>query len=179
MFVEAFIKRPVFSTVCALVILLVGGVLIPNLPVAQYPDIAPPQVSVNAIYAGASADVVESTVTNLLERQINGIEGVRYISSSSSNSGLSSINITFEPGRDIDLAAVDVQNQLSVAQAQLPESVQRTGVTVTKQSSGFLMAIGLFSEENQYTPLFLSNYADLYIVDALKRLEGVGDVQIF
>jgi hydrophobic/amphiphilic exporter-1 (mainly G- bacteria), HAE1 family len=176
---ELFIKRPVVATVCAFIILLLGAVVIPTLPIAQYPEIAPPQVSVTANYTGASADVVESSVTNILEREINGIEGVRYISSSSSNSGLSTINVTFEPGRDIDLAAVDVQNQLSAAQAQLPEPVQRTGVTVTKQSSGFLMAIGLFSDNNQYTPLFLSNYADLYIVDALRRLNGVGDVQVF
>ncbi|MBD0334076.1 MAG: efflux RND transporter permease subunit [Cyanobacteria bacterium Co-bin13] len=179
MFAELFIKRPVVATVCAFIILLLGAIVIPTLPIAQYPEIAPPQVSVTANYTGASADVVESSVTNLLEREINGIEGVRYISSSSSNSGLSTINVTFEPGRDIDLAAIDVQNQLSVAEAQLPEPVQRTGVTVTKQSSGFLLAIGLFSDSNQYTPLFLSNYADLYIVDALRRLNGVGDVQVF
>lgn len=176
---ELFIKRPVASTVCAVIILLLGAVVIPTLPIAQYPEIAPPQVSVTANYSGASADVVESTVTNILEREINGVEGVRYISSSSSNSGSSTINVTFEPGRDIDLAAVDVQNRLSVAEAQMPESVQRTGITVNKQSSGFLLAIGLFSEENQYSPLFLSNYADLYLVDALKRLEGVGEVQVF
>jgi HAE1 family hydrophobic/amphiphilic exporter-1 len=179
MVVQLFIKRPVVSTVCALIILLLGIVLIPTLPIAQYPEIAPPQVSVTANYIGASANVVESSVTNLLEREINGIEGVRYISSSSSNSGTSSINVTFAPGRDIDLAAVDVQNRISGAESQLPEAVQRTGVTVSKESSGFLMAIGLFSENNQYNPVFLSNYADLYLVDALRRLDGVGSVQVF
>lgn len=179
MVVQLFIKRPVVSTVCALIILLLGIVLIPTLPIAQYPEIAPPQVSVTANYIGASANVVESSVTNLLEREINGIEGVRYISSSSSNSGTSSINVTFAPGRDIDLATVDVQNRISGAESQLPESVQRTGVTVSKESSGFLMAIGLFSENNQYNPVFLSNYADLYLVDALRRLDGVGSVQVF
>lgn len=179
MFAELFIRRPVVSTVCAIIILLLGAVVIPTLPIAQYPEIAPPQVTVTANYTGASADVVESSVTNILEREINGVEGVRYISSSSSNSGTSTINVTFEPGRDIDLAAVDVQNRLSAVQAQLPESVQRTGVSVNKESSGFLLAMGLFAENDQYTPLFLSNYADLYIVDALKRLDGVGSVQVF
>jgi hydrophobic/amphiphilic exporter-1 (mainly G- bacteria), HAE1 family len=179
MFAELFIRRPVVSTVCAIIILLLGAVVIPTLPIAQYPEIAPPQVTVTANYTGASADVVESSVTNILEREVNGIEGVRYISSSSSNSGTSTINVTFEPGRDIDLAAVDVQNRLSAAQAQLPEAVQRTGVSVNKESSGFLLAMGLFAENDQYTPLFLSNYADLYIVDALKRLDGVGSVQVF
>lgn len=179
MFAELFIRRPVVSTVCAIIILLLGAVVIPTLPIAQYPEIAPPQVTVTANYTGASADVVESSVTNILEREVNGVEGVRYISSSSSNSGTSTINVTFEPGRDIDLAAVDVQNRLSAAQAQLPESVQRTGVSVNKESSGFLLAMGLFAENDQYTPLFLSNYADLYIVDALKRLDGVGSVQVF
>ncbi len=179
MFVELFIKRPVVSIVCAIIIILVGAVSIPNLPIAQYPEIAPPQVTVVANYTGASAEVVENAVTNVLEQEINGVEGVRYISSSSSNNGTSSINVTFDAGRDIDLAAVDVQNRVSIAQPQLPDVVQRTGVTVLKQSSGFLMAIGLYPENNQYTPAFLSNYADLYIVEALKRIRGVGDVQIF
>ena len=179
MFVELFIKRPVISIVCAIIITLLGAISIPNLPIAQYPEIAPPQVTVTANYTGASAEVVENTVTNILEQQINGVEGVRYISSSSSNSGTSLINVIFEPDRDIDLAAVDVQNRLSVAQAQLPDVVQRTGVSVRKQSGGFLMAIGLYPEDGQYTTSFLSNYADLYIGEALKRIRGVGDVQIF
>lgn len=179
MFVELFIKRPVVSIVCAIIVILVGAVSIPNLPIAQYPEIAPPQVTVTAIYTGASAEVVESTVTNILEQEINGVEGIRYITSSSSNSGTSSINVTFEAGRDIDLAAVDVQNRVSIAQPRLPEEVQRTGVQVLKESSGFLMAIGLYPENGSYTPSFLSNYADLYMVEALKRIRGVGNVQIF
>ncbi|MBE9191520.1 efflux RND transporter permease subunit [Gloeocapsopsis crepidinum LEGE 06123] len=179
MFVELFIKRPVVSIVCAIIIVLIGAASIPNLPIAQYPEIAPPQVTVTANYIGASAEVVENTVTNILEQAVNGAEGVRYISSSSSNNGNSSINLTFETGRNIDLAAVDVQNRVATVQPQLPESVQRTGVTVLKQSTGFLMAIGLYSENGQYTNTFLSNYADLYIVDALRRIQGVSEVQVF
>ncbi|AFZ29398.1 transporter, hydrophobe/amphiphile efflux-1 (HAE1) family [Gloeocapsa sp. PCC 7428] len=179
MFVELFIKRPVVSIVCAIIVVLLGAASIPNLPIAQYPEIAPPQVTVTANYIGASAEVVENTVTNILEQAVNGAEGVRYISSSSSNNGNSSINLTFETGRNIDLAAVDVQNRVATVQPQLPESVQRTGVRVLKQSTGFLMAIGLFSDNGQYTNTFLSNYADLYIVDALRRIQGVSDVQVF
>ncbi|OWY68965.1 hydrophobe/amphiphile efflux-1 family RND transporter [cyanobacterium TDX16] len=179
MFVDFFIKRPVFASVCTIIILLAGAISIPTLPAAQYPEISPPQVNVTANYTGASAEIVENTVTTVLEREINGVRGQKYISSSSNNDGSSSISVTFEPTRDQDLAAVDVQNRVSIAQAQLPEAVQRTGVTVTKRSSTLLLAIGLFSEQNKYDPILLSNYADIYLVDALKRIDGVGDIRIF
>ncbi|KAF3885325.1 MULTISPECIES: efflux RND transporter permease subunit [Nostocales] len=179
MFVDFFIKRPVFASVCTLIILLLGAISIPTLPIAQYPQISPPQVNVTANYTGASAEVVENTVTTVLEREINGVPGQRYISSSSSNSGSSSITVTFDPDRNQDIAAVDVQNRVSVAEAQLPDVVQQTGVTVTKRSSSLLLAFGLYPENNEYDTIFLSNYADLYLVDALKRVEGVGDVNIF
>jgi HAE1 family hydrophobic/amphiphilic exporter-1 len=179
MFVDFFIKRPVFSTVCALIILLVGVISIPLLPIARYPDISPTQVQVSANYSGASAEVVENTVTNVLEREINGVQGLRYITSSSSNDGSSSITITFDASRSPDLAAVDVQNRVAIAQPQLPDLVQRTGVRVTKQSSSILMGFGLYGEDSKYDPIFLSNYADRYLVDALKRVEGVGDVRVF
>ncbi|MBD2000677.1 efflux RND transporter permease subunit [Leptolyngbya sp. FACHB-541] len=179
MFVDFFIKRPVFATVCAIIILLAGAISIPTLPIAQYPEIAPPQVTVTSIYTGADAETVESSVTSILEREINGVQGLRYMSSSSSNTGTSTITVTFDSSRDIDIAAVDVQNRVSVAQPQLPESVQRTGVVVNKESSNFLLAIGVFTEDDRYDPLFLSNYTDLYLVDAIKRIRGVGNVQIF
>lgn len=179
MFSSFFIRRPVFSIVLALIILLIGVISIPTLPIAQYPNISPTQVTVASNYTGASAEIVESSVTNILEREINGVQGVRYVSSSSTNSGFSNITVTFDSSRDPDLAAVDIQNRASVALPQLPESVQRTGVQVTKENSNFLLAIGLFSENDEYDNLFLSNYADLYIVDAIKRLKGVGGVQIF
>ncbi|MBD1938640.1 efflux RND transporter permease subunit [Microcoleus sp. FACHB-68] len=179
MFADFFIKRPVFATVCALVIILLGAISIPTLPIARFPDISPTQINVTANYSGASAEVVENAVTNILERQINGVEGLRYLTSSSSNDGTSSITATFDPSRDKDIAAVDIQNRVSVAQPQLPDVVQRTGVRVTKQSSSLLLAIGLFTENNEYDNIFLSNYADLYLTDALKRVQGVGDVRIF
>lgn len=180
-----FIKRPVFATVCSLIVALLGIACIPTLPVAQYPDITPPQVSVTSNYIGANAEVVESTVTNILERELNGINGVRYIKSTSANDGSSNITLTFDLGRNQDIAAVEVQNKVSTVQSRLPGPVNQTGVQVTKANNNFLLAIGLYSEidqktgQNFYDNIYLSNYADLYIVDAIRRLKGVGGVQIF
>ena len=179
MFVNFFIKRPVFATVCALIMILVGAISIPTLPIAQFPDISPIQISVQANYLGADAETVEKTVTNILEREINGVEGLRYLTSSSSNSGTSVITATFDSSRNKDIAAVDIQNRVSLAEPQLPEAVLQTGVTVTKESSNILMAMSLYTTEDSYDDIFLSNYADLYIVDALRRINGVGNVVIF
>lgn len=181
---DFFIKRPVFATVCSIVITLLGIACIPTLPVAQYPEIAPPQVSVTSNYVGANAETVESTVTNILERELNGINGVKYIKSTSANDGTSSINLTFELGRNQDLAAVDVQNRVSTVQSRLPAPVIQTGVQVAKANNNFLLAVGIYAEKDEkgndrYDDVYLSNYADLYIVDALKRVNGVGEVQIF
>lgn len=180
-----FIKRPVFATVCSIMITLVGIACIPTLPVAQYPDIAPPQVSVTSTYVGANAEVVESTVTNILERQLNGINGVKFIKSTSANNGVSQINLTFDLGTNQDLAAVDVQNRVSSVQSRLPGPVTQTGVQVAKANNNFLLAIGLYSDRDEkknqdlYDDLYLSNYADLYLADAIRRIKGVGEVQIF
>jgi hydrophobic/amphiphilic exporter-1 (mainly G- bacteria), HAE1 family len=180
MFVEFFIRRPVLTIVSSIIILLVGAISIPTLPVEQYPDISPVQVVVSANYIGASAQVVEDTVTTVLERQINGVKGMRYISSTSSDDGSSTITVTFEQGYNLDIAAVDVLNRVSIAEAQLPQAVQRTGVNVLKQSSSVVVGMSIFSqEEGVYDDNFVSNYADLYIVDSLKRIDGVGDVQPF
>ncbi|PSF37925.1 hydrophobe/amphiphile efflux-1 family RND transporter [Aphanothece hegewaldii CCALA 016] len=179
MFVDFFIKRPVFSSVCAIIILLVGSISIFLLPIERFPDISPTQIQVTANYDGASAEVVENAVTSIVERQINGVEGLKYISSSSSNSGTSSITVTFDSTRNKDLAAVDVQNQVAIVEPQLPDTVQRSGVQVSKESNNILLGIGLFSDNNEYDNIFLSNYADRYLVDALKRVEGVGNVRIF
>ena len=179
MFADFFIKRPVFATVCSLIILLVGAISIPTLAVAQYPDISPTQINVTSNYGGANAETVENAVTTLLERQINGVEGMKYMTSSSSNDGTSNITVTFDASRNKDIAAVDVQNRVSVAQPQLPQAVQQTGVRVTKQSTSLLLAIGLYAQNKEYNNVFLSNYADLYLTDALKRLKGVGEVRIF
>ena len=179
MFVDFFIKRPVFASVCALIILLLGAISIPTIPAARYPEIAPTQINVTANYVGASAEVVENTVTTVLEREINGVEGMRYIDSTSTNNGTSTIRVTFDSSRNRDIAAVDVQNRVALAEPILPEQVQRTGVTVTKQSNDIVLAMGLFTENNEYDNIFLSNYADLYLVDALQRINGVSEARIF
>ncbi|WP_121970627.1 efflux RND transporter permease subunit [Leptolyngbya sp. BC1307] len=179
MFVNYFIKRPVFATVCALIMLLIGAVSIPTLPIAQYPDISPTQINVSSRYIGADAETVERGVTTVIERQINGVEGIRYITSNSSNDGASNIVVTFDSSRDKDLAAVDVQNRVSLAEPQLPDAVRQTGVTVSKETSSILLAMSLYTDNQEYDDTFLSNYADLYIADALRRVDGVGNVQIF
>lgn len=179
MSLDFFIKRPIFATVCALIIVLAGAISIPILPLSQYPEVAPPRVAVTSNYIGANAQVVESAVTTILEQQINGIQQGKYITSASGNDGTSSISITFDLERDPDLAAVDVQSRIAKAEGRLPDEVRRTGVTAEKVSSAFLLAIGIGAPPEKYTSQFLSNYADVYIKDALKRVNGVGDVLIF
>jgi HAE1 family hydrophobic/amphiphilic exporter-1 len=179
LFVDFFIRRPVFATVCSLLIILAGAIAIPTLSIAQFPVLAPPQVTVSANYTGANAQAVESGVTTLLEQAINGAEGMRYMNSSSGNDGSSSITATFKLDRNLDIAAVDVQNRASTAQGRLPASVQQTGVTINKNSGSFVLAFGIFSPDNRYDPLFISNYLDVYVRDSLKRVPGVGDVIIF
>ena len=179
MFVDFFIRRPVFATVCALLIVLAGAIAIPTLPISQFPNLAPPQVSVSSAYTGANAQTVESAVTIPLEQAINGVEGMKYITSTSDNSGNSSITVVFDVSRDPDLAAVDVQNRVNQALGLLPNEVKNTGVIITKQQGGFVFGAGVYSENGQYDSLFLSNYLDVYVRDALKRVPGVGDVFIF
>lgn len=179
MFVDTFIRRPILSTVCSLVIILAGLIAIPTMPVAQYPEIAPPQVNVSAFYTGANAEAVETGVTTPLEQAINGVEGMLYMTSSSTNSGVSNISITFDVTRDPDIAAVDVQNRVSQALGRLPGEVRQTGVTVQKISTNFVLAAGVYSERGEYDSLFMSNYIDVFVKDALKRVPGVADVIIF
>jgi HAE1 family hydrophobic/amphiphilic exporter-1 len=179
LFVDFFIHRPVFATVCALLIILAGAICIPNLPVAMYPTLAPPQVGVTSNYVGANADTVEKAVTIPLEESINGVEGMRYISSSSTNSGTSSITTTFKTGYDLDIAAVDVQNRVASVQGRLPAAVNSTGITITKANSNFVLGAGFFTRDGRYSPEFISNYLDVYVKDAIKRVPGVGDVMIF
>ncbi len=178
-FVDFFIRRVVFASVCAIIIVIAGTVVIPGLPIAQYPQIALPQVIVSSSYVGASSAEVESGVTIPLEQQINGVQGMKYITSSSSNDGSSSITITFEASRDIDLAAVDVQNRVNTALARLPIDVRNIGVTITKNSGAFIGAYALFTDDDRYSTLFMSNYEDVYMKDRLKRISGVADVVIF
>jgi len=178
-FADFFIRRPIFAAVCSIILALVGLLAIPSLPIAQYPDLAPPQVTVTSTYVGASSDIVETAVTIPLEQELNGVEGMRYITSSSANDGVSTITITFEPSRNIEVAAVDVQNRVSRASARLPAQVNQTGIVVNKASTQLLMSMGLFSPDGRYDQKFLSNYADVSLKDPLKRIRGVGEVRIF
>jgi len=179
LFVDFFIHRPVFATVCALMIILAGAVCIPTLPIELYPNLAPPQVAVTSVYVGANADTVEKAVTIPLEESINGVEGMRYITSSSTNSGVSQITISFQTGYSLDIAAVDVQNRVASVQGRLPAAVNSTGISIVKVSQNFVFGAGFFSRDNRYSPEFVSNYLDVYVKDALKRVPGVGDVVIF
>jgi HAE1 family hydrophobic/amphiphilic exporter-1 len=178
-FSELFIRRPILASVCSLLIILAGAISIPTLPIARYPDLTPPAVAVTAFYTGANARDVETAVTTPLEQAINGAEGMLYMTSSSTNTGVATITVTFAVGRNGDLAAVDVQNRVNASLGRLPADVRTNGVSVAKTTAGFLGAIGVYSPDNRYDALFLSNYVDLYIRDALKRVPGVGNVIIF
>ena len=177
--VDFFIGRPVFASVLAILITFAGAVCIPFLPVAQFPAITPPTVRVTASYPGASAEVVENSVTVPLEQQINGVEGMLYMSSNSANDGSCAITVTFEVGYDQNIAAVDVQNRVAVAIPQLPEEVQRTGVTVRRVSTDLTIVVNLISPDGSRDDVYLSNYAAINIADRLKRLTGVGDINLF
>ena len=179
MFVNYFIKRPIFTTAISIVIVFLGVIAGFTLPIAQFPEIAPVQVVVTSNYTGADAETVENAVTNILEREINGVKGMKYISSNSVSDGTSEVTVTFEGGQDPDIATVNVQNRVSRVQPLLPSAVTQTGVVVNQQSSNFLMAIALYSDDNKYDSLFMSNYADVYLLDGLRRITGVGSIQIF
>ncbi|MFY9977233.1 MAG: efflux RND transporter permease subunit, partial [Candidatus Sulfotelmatobacter sp.] len=179
MFANFFIRRPVFATVCALLIVLAGTAVIPTLPIAQFPNLAPPQVGVSSSYIGASAQTVESAVTIPLEQQINGAEGMKYMTSTSGNDGTSSITVTFDLNRDPDLATVDIQNRVNTAQGRIPAAVKAVGITTAKTSQNFVFGAAIVSDNNKYSTLFMSNYLDIYVRDALKRVPGVADVLIF
>jgi hydrophobe/amphiphile efflux-1 (HAE1) family protein len=174
-----FIRRPVFASSIAIIMVLAGSICYFLLPVSQFPDITPPQVVVSAVYPGASAQVVADTVTTPLEQQINGVQGMTYMSSTSSNDGSATITITFDVGYPLNIAAVDVQNRVSQAAPQLPPIVNQAGITIRKQNPNFVLIVNLTSPDKSVDPVALSNYAYLQIVDPLKRVPGVGDVQIF
>src|SRR6185295_5596097 len=155
MFSDIFIRRPILATVCSAMVILAGAISIPTLPLARYPDLTPPSVTVTAIYTGANAQAVESAVTTPLEQVINGVEGMTYIQSSSTNSGFSTLNVYFDVGRDPDLAAVDVQNRVNQVMGRLPSEVRNTGVTVLKNTAGFLGGLGFYSKDNRYSAQFV------------------------
>ena len=177
MFSKFFIERPIFATVLALLIIVAGLVTLRMLPVEQYPNITPPTVQVNAVYPGANAETVAQTVGIPIEQQVNGVEGMMYMSSTSSASGAYSLTVTFEVGTDIDMATVMVQNRVSVAMNTLPEAVKQQGVTVQKKSSNIVMMLTL-SGDSIYDGLYLANYANLNLVDQLSRVKGVGAVNV-
>ena len=174
-----FIDRPIFASVISIVIVILGGVGFFRLPVAQYPEIAPPTITVTGPYPGASSDVVASTVVTPIEEQINGVENMIYMTSNSTSDGSFTISVTFDIGTNLDTAQVQVQNRVSVAEPRLPADVRAIGVTVNKSSPDIMMVVHLYSPDKSRDTLFMSNYANLEITDALARIDGVGSLIVF
>jgi hydrophobe/amphiphile efflux-1 (HAE1) family protein len=177
--VNFFIGRPIFATVLALLMLLIGGICIFVLPIAQYPEITPPQVQVTTTFTGADAKTVAETVTTPIEQQINGVKGLIYFNSDSTSNGVSTIVATFDVGYSQDIGAVDIQNRVQTAQAVLPPEVKQFGVTIKKTSTDMVCVVNLVSPDERYNSTFLDNYAQIYVLDALRRIPGVSDVNAF
>lgn len=176
---KSFIERPILAWVIAIMIMMIGALSIAKLPISQYPNVAPPSVSINAFYSGASAQVVQDTVVQVIEQSLGGIDNVKYISSSSDSSGSATITVTFNAGTDADIAQVQVQNKLQTAMPLLPQKVQQNGVQVTKSSSGFLMVIGFYSTSDQLDSTDIGDYMASNIQDQISRINGVGQVMFF
>src|SRR5690554_1290466 len=176
---QFFINRPNFAFVVAIFICLAGLLAIPSLPVAQYPNVAPPQIMIYATYPGASATILNETVTSLIEEELNGAKGLLYYESSSSSNGMAEINVTFEPGTDPDLAQVDVQNRLKRAEARLPQPVLDQGLQVEQASTNFLLIYALSYKDTSKDPVGLADYAARNINNEIRRLPGVGRVQLY
>jgi len=179
MFSHFFIDRPIFATVLSIVIIIVGLVALIGLPVAQYPDVAPPTVQVSTTYPGANAQVVADTVATPIEQEVNGVENMIYMSSRSTNDGQMTLDVTFDLGTNIDMAQVFVQNRVAIAMPKLPEEVSRQGVTTKKRSPSLLMCVNVISPDGRYDQLYLSNYMTIQIKDAIARVNGVGDVAVW
>src|SRR2546421_2855126 len=176
MIADTFIKRPVTAILISVVIVLVGLIAMSTLPIAQYPNITPPTVQVTGNFIGADAQTVEQTTTTAMETQINGTPGMDYISSNSTNSGQSGINVTFNVGTNVDIAALDVQNRVSVAQPSLPDAVKRLGILVRKRNPTIMMVLAFYSPNGTHDATFIGNYTNIYVKDALQRVKGVGDI---
>jgi multidrug efflux pump len=173
------IDRPIFASVISIVITLGGTLAMLSLPIAQYPDITPPQITISATYPGASADVVANNVAAPIEQQVNGADNMIYMNSSSSSTGAYTLNAYFQIGTNPELAQVDVQNRVNLALPQLPTSVQSQGIQVQKKSSAFMMVIAIYSPSNRYDATYIANYANIYVLDALKRIPGANQSAIF
>ena len=175
-FSHFFIARPIFASVVSLVILIVGTIAYLTLPVAQFPEIVPPTISVTTSYPGANAQTVADTVASVIEQEVNGVEGMIYMYSQSTDDGNMSLSVTFDVGTDIDKAQVLVQNRIAVAEPRLPEEVRRNGISVNKRSPDLLLVVHLVSPDRTYDQVYISNYALLNVKDELARIPGVGDV---
>ncbi|WP_298349972.1 efflux RND transporter permease subunit [Runella sp.] len=176
MIADIFIKRPITAIVSSIVIVLVGLIALSTLPIAQYPDVTPPTVSISGNFIGADAQTVEQTTTTAMETQVNGVPGMSYMSSTSTSSGQSGINVVFEVGTDVNIAALDVQNRVSVAEPSLPDAVKRLGITVRKRQPSIMVVLALYSPKGTHDAQFIGNYANIYLKDALQRVKGVGDI---
>ena len=174
-----FIDRPIFATVLSIIITLAGLAAIFKMAVAQYPEIAPPTVTVSATYPGASAEVLQQTVAAPIEEQINGVDGMLYLLSSSSSSGMVSFTVTFQTGTDPEQATINVNNRVQQVMSKMPQEVKNQGISVRKSTSSILMMLELYSPDNSYGMLELNNYATVNVIDELKRIEGVGDASVF
>ena len=172
------IDRPVFASVLSIVITLAGGVALYNLPIAQYPDIAPVEISVTATYPGASAEVAAQNVASPIEQHVNGADKLMYMSSASSSTGVMTLSVSFEIDANPSLAQVEVQNRVSQALPLLPASVQAQGVEVKKQSAAMMMVVSIYSPDDRYQPVYVANYASIFILDAIKRIPGAGQATI-
>src|SRR5712672_128509 len=178
-FSHFFIDRPIFASVVSIIFVILGAVAFVRLPIAQYPEIAPPIINVTGQHPGASADVVATTVIAPIEEQINGVENMLYMSSNSTADGRFSIAVTFDLGTNLDIAQVQVQNRVAIAQPRLPIDVRNIGVTVQKSSPDLMMVVHLYSPDKTRDTLFISNYATIEITDALTRVDGVGSLLVF
>nr|MCS5560178.1 efflux RND transporter permease subunit [Marinobacter nauticus] len=178
-FSRFFVDRPIFAAVLSIIIFAVGLISLPSLPVSEYPEVVPPSEVVRTVYPGANPKVIAETVATPLEESINGVEGMMYLKSVAGSDGVLQMTVTFRPDIDADDATVRVQNRVSQALARLPEDVRRQGVTTQKQSPTFLMVVHLTSPDGRYDTLYLRNYARLHVRDALARIRGVGDAQVF
>src|ERR1035438_4399749 len=176
MIADTFIRRPITAMVISIVIIIVGVLAILNLPISQYPDITPPVVQVTGSYIGADALTVEQTVTTPIESQVNGVPGMSYLQTNSTSDGRMTMNVTFNVGTNVDIAATEVQNRVNVATPVLPDDVKRLGLTVRRRSPSILMLVAIYSPKSSHNIQFLDNYTNIFVRDALLRVKGVGDV---